>query len=293
MTLESFNLSCSSSLSFFRTSNASKVVSLYEVSYLAEFDKVSVTNLPLVNPCLEYIKPRHSFSKSTHTLISSSKSQIKEYVQASKFDQHLLRATEKEQFVTLELPSHLPKVWLTKWFKHIHYGAVRFALTLHRRKELPAVSRIVLLDTRFAYYQCGCIGTVHTTLNAGTILVRMFLNFNMLVSDPQLLSALKIQVQIVGAIPSIVTYAATLHYQMIYRVENHSLEFATLQALMMPSSSRWKQINQLHLCSETDPESELLKLIPKTWFTGYEQHHQASQNSKPIQSSTHYFRKKI
>ncbi|KAL2532594.1 hypothetical protein Adt_05945 [Abeliophyllum distichum] len=118
----------------------------------------------------------------------------------------------------------------------------------------------------------------------------MFPHFNIPISDPQLLSALKIQVQIIGAVPSTVTYAATLYYQMAYRVQNHSLDFAT------PQDTE----DVLFLQLETDQpsctyvprqisRSELLKLIPETWVIGYEQHHQASQNCKPIQFSTNYF----
>ncbi|KAL2471551.1 Reverse transcriptase domain-containing protein [Abeliophyllum distichum] len=39
------------------------------------------------------------------------------------------------------------------------------------------------------------------------------------------------------------------------------------------------------------PRNELLKLIPDTWLTSYEQNHQNSKNSQPIQSTTHHFRR--
>ncbi|KAL2518742.1 putative viral movement protein [Abeliophyllum distichum] len=226
MSLESSDFQSSS----FRKSNASKIDGLYEITHLPETDKTPITSLPLLNPYHAYAKPRNSISKTVKTLISSSKTQIKEYVQSSKFDQHLLPATEKEQFIALELPSQLPKVWLSEGYTHLHFGAVRFALTAHGRKGLPTVARMALLDTRYADYQHACIGTVETTLNAGTVLVTMFPNFNMPIADPQLLSALKIQVQIIGAIPAGVTYGSTLHYQMVYRVQNHSLDFVTPQS---------------------------------------------------------------
>ncbi|KAL2498669.1 Uncharacterized protein Adt_24219 [Abeliophyllum distichum] len=244
------------SLSSFRKSNTSKIDGLYEITHIPEAEK----------------------------------SPIKEYVQSSKFYQHFLPATEQEQFVTLELPSHLPRIWLSKGYTHLHFGAVRFALTAHGRKGLPTVARLALLDTRYADYQHACIGTVETTLNAGTILVTMFPNFNMSISDPQLLTALKFQIQIVGAVPTGITYGATLHYQMVYRIPNHALDFVT------PQSTE----DALFLQMETDhpsciyvprqiPRNELLKLIPDTWLTSYEQHHQNSKNAQPIQSTTHHF----
>lgn len=60
------------------------------------------------------------------------------------------------------------------------------------------VARIALLDTRFKQYQHACIATVEITLNAGTIFVTLFPNFNLALSDPHLLDALKVQVQIIG-----------------------------------------------------------------------------------------------
>ena len=45
-------------------------------------------------------------------------------------------------------------------------------------------------------YQNAVIGTIQTTLNAGTIFVTLFPNFNMSLKDPHLCDALKVQVQI-------------------------------------------------------------------------------------------------
>ncbi|GJZ43206.1 hypothetical protein Tco_0590461 [Tanacetum coccineum] len=90
-------------------------------------------------------------------------------------------------------------------------------------KGLPAYSRIALLDTRFVEYQHACIGAIQTTLNAGTIFVTFYQNFNMPLNDPSLLTALKAQIQI-GGTPQVNTFQATFHYQMAYRVQNHSLD---------------------------------------------------------------------
>nr|GFA14298.1 integrase, catalytic region, zinc finger, CCHC-type, peptidase aspartic, catalytic [Tanacetum cinerariifolium] len=54
-----------------------------------------------------------------------------------------------EHLVSLSLPSDLPHHCLTQGYTHIHFGAIRLALTFHGRKGLPAYSRIALLDTRY------------------------------------------------------------------------------------------------------------------------------------------------
>ena len=63
---------------------------------------------------------------------------------------------------------------------------------------------------------------METTLNAGIVFATLFPNFNMSLSDPHLLDALKVQVQIIGANQVTDAIAATLHYQMLYRVQNHA-----------------------------------------------------------------------
>jgi len=209
----------------FRVSNASKIDYLYEVS-LSDETKISETQLPLMNPYSAFAKPTTSFSpiRSIRQLIHQTPKQVKEYVQSSKFDQHPIPATEKEYFVTLQIPPEFPRQWAQQGYTHVHYGAVRLALTFHGRKGLPVVARIALLDTRFLQYQHACIGTVQTTLNAGTVFVTLYPNFNIALSDPQLLSFMKVQVQLTGAPQTADSVAATLHYQMVYRVQNHALD---------------------------------------------------------------------
>ena len=88
---------------------------------------------------------------------------------------------------------------------------------------MPIVARVTLLDIRFLEYQHACISTVQTTLNAETIFVTLYPNFNIALSDPQLLSFLKVQLQLTGAPQTADSIVATLHYQMVYRVQNHAL----------------------------------------------------------------------
>ena len=84
----------------------------------------------------------------------------------------------------------------------------------------------LLIDSRFLEYQNAVIGTVQTTLNAGTVFVTLFPNFNMSLKDPYLCDALKVQVQITGASQVQDTFVATLHYQLAYRLQNHAFDMA-------------------------------------------------------------------
>ena len=88
---------------------------------------------------------------------------------------------------------------------------------------------MAFFDSRFLEYQHVVIGIVQTTLNAGTIFVTLFPNFNITLKDPHLCDALKVQVQITGVSLVQDTYAATLHYQFTYRLQNHAFDMAMLE----------------------------------------------------------------
>ncbi|GAV63126.1 LOW QUALITY PROTEIN: hypothetical protein CFOL_v3_06647, partial [Cephalotus follicularis] len=160
------------------------------------------------------------------------------YIQATRFDNCHLLAIEKEQFVTLEISEYLPK-HASEGYTHLHFGAIRLALTFHGRKGLLVVSHLVtskiaLLDTHFLDYQ-------HTCIDVGTMFITLFSNFNIPLSDPYPLTTLKIEVQIVGAPQINSTFTATLHYQMVYRVQNYALDITVPQetedALMITVNS--------------------------------------------------------
>ena len=88
---------------------------------------------------------------------------------------------------------------------------------------------MALLDSRFLEYQHAVIGTVQTTLNAETVFITFFLNFNIPLKDPHLCDAFKVHVQITRASQAQDTYAATLHYQLAYRLQNHAFDVAILE----------------------------------------------------------------
>ncbi|KAG7557141.1 histone H3/CENP-A [Arabidopsis suecica] len=85
----------------------------------------------------------------------------------SQLEQHLVPATETEHMIPLRLNEGMIAQWRAHGYTHLHYGAIRLALTLHGRKGLPVVARVALLDTRYREYQHACIATIQTTLNAG------------------------------------------------------------------------------------------------------------------------------
>ncbi|KAL4653421.1 hypothetical protein ACB092_01G301900 [Castanea dentata] len=264
--------SCDLSL---RKSTAYRLNYLYEISHVPEDSKIPITDFPIVNPYTVFDKPQKPFKKFIKKFLGPSHpSSVKEYVQASKFNQFNIPASEKENFITLALPREFVIPWQRQGYTHLHFGAVRLALTFHGKKGLPIASRIALLDSRFIEYHNAVIGTVQTTLNAGTVFVTLFPNFNMSLKDPHLYDALKVQVQITGASQVHDTFAATLHYQLAYRLQNHAFDVDPGMTPMCTFVPR--QLNK----------DQMKKLFPESWITKYETLHQASQL---IQSNTPFF----
>ena len=175
-------------------STANRFDYLYEISHVPEDSKIPITDFPIVNPYTVFDKPQPSFKKTIKKKITgpSHPSTIKEYVQASKFDQFNIPASENENFITLALPKEFVIPWQKQGYTHLHFSAVRLTLTFHGRKRLPVTSRISLLDSRFLEYQNAIIGTIQTTLNARIVFVTLFPNFNMSLKDPHLYDTLKV-----------------------------------------------------------------------------------------------------
>ena len=92
-------------------------------------------------------------------------------------------------------------------------------------------------------------------------------------TDPHLNSAFKVQIQITGAPQISSTYAATLHHQMVYIIQNHAFDIAipnphSEDALLLKVDS-----NSAPCCTYVPrqlPRQELVKLLPETWVTTYE-----------------------
>ncbi|KAH9734801.1 hypothetical protein KPL71_017513 [Citrus sinensis] len=269
---------------------ANKIENLLEYSYIPESAQISESSYPLLSPYQLYKRPS-SFTRSIRTLISTRRPHPKEYIQSSRLDQCSLQATPVEQYVTLEIPSELISNWKREGFTHLHLGGIRLILTLHGRKGLPVTARLAMLDTRFKQYQDAVIGTVLTTLHAGSVLLTFYPNFNLSLQDPNLPTTLKVQVQIQGAEQISSAKIATLHHQLVYRLQNHALDLPTLEhhsdTLMVLAES--DQIPTIIQIPRQIPRHELIKLMPLEWISNYEQFH---NNTAPIQTSESMFERR-
>ena len=73
-------------------------------------------------------------------------------------------------------------------------------------------ARVSLLDTTFQNLEHATIGTVLTTLNAGSVVLTIFPNLNVHLRDPTLSTRFKVQVQLMGAPQDGVALAASLQH---------------------------------------------------------------------------------
>ncbi|KAK9029792.1 hypothetical protein V6N11_026894 [Hibiscus sabdariffa] len=266
----------------FKSHASKKILSLYEVEY-SEDNKIQPTQPPVVNPYLAYQKSSTSFLRSIKSLIYSPPKSVKEYVQSSRFDKHYITGSATEQFVTLEIPSEFPKGWIEARYSHIHFGAIRLALNYHGVEGKLVVARIALLDTRYLKYQDACIGTVEPTMNNGLVMVTLFPKFTMALEDPNLMDTLKVQIHIVGAQQVESSIIATLHYQIVYRVQDHAFRLGGCESndSLLITVNTQEQPHCVHIPRQI-PKDELIQLLPERWVTSYDQIHAIKQ---PIRST--------
>ena len=108
---------------------------LYEISHVLEDSKIPITDFLIVNPYYVLDKPQASFKKSIKKFLGPSHpSNVKEYVQASKFDQFNIPISETENFITFALLREFIIPWQKQGYTHLHFGAIRLAFTFHGRK---------------------------------------------------------------------------------------------------------------------------------------------------------------
>ncbi|KAH9668335.1 hypothetical protein KPL70_021376 [Citrus sinensis] len=236
-------------------------------------------------------KQKTSFTRSIRTLISTKRPLPKEYIQSSRLDQCALQASQSEQYVTLEIPPDLVANWKREGYTHLHLGGVRLILTLHGRKGLPITTRIALLDTRFKQYQHAVIGTVLTTLHAGSVLLTFYPNFNLSLEDPNFPTTIKVQIQLQEAEQTPTSKIATLHHRIVYRLQNHALDLptphTTSDAVMILADT--DTIPTIIQIPKQIQKQELLTLMPLEWVTNYEHFH---QNSEPVQTTEATFERR-
>ncbi|KAK4383739.1 polyprotein [Sesamum angolense] len=193
-----------------------------------------------------------------------------------------LPASMKEQYVTLSIPPDYISGWKAEGYTHLHLGAVKLVLSYRGRKGLPVTARIALLDTRFLEYEHAVIGTVLTTLNAGSIVVTFFPKFVVSLSDSHVASAFKVQVQITGANQVSASIMATLRHQLVFRLQNHSLDLpnqGSRDALMVHANSGMKIPTIIQIPRQIQ-RKDLEKLVPTEWITNYEPLQQQHESVK-------------
>ncbi|KAH0781394.1 hypothetical protein KY290_000992 [Solanum tuberosum] len=145
------------------------------------------------------------------------------------------------------MPEDFPRQWKSLGFTHIHFGVVRVALTYHGRKGQPVVACLSLLDTRYYEYQHANLGISKIILNAGTVFVTIFPNFNMSLHDPYLT-------------------------ELAWRVQNHDKDLS----LPGGQDSLFFNINVINGTTQYTqiprqiPRKELVKVLPGTGVTKYE-----------------------
>ncbi|RDX67922.1 hypothetical protein CR513_53147, partial [Mucuna pruriens] len=204
-----------------------------------------------------------------------------------------LAATSEEQYVTIEIPRELIRHWQLEGYTHLHYGAIRLILSLHGRRGLPVSARVSLLDSSYLHYENAVIGTVLTTLHAGSVTLTIFPNYNVSLRNPTISHRLKVQVQIIGADQVAEALFATLHHQFIYRLQDHTINLSLLTsndgALFMMSNHQEETPSIVQIPSNISRE-QLQELIPLQWVTNYEKLH---ENKKLIRPTKATFRRSI
>lgn len=148
----------------------------------------------------------------------SSLVHINELIHTTGLDHCLVPVTQAKQHITLEIPQDFINHWINEKYSHLHFGAIRLILNFHGRQNITAISRMSLLNRTFRIYEHVVIRSAIVTLNSGNVMFTFYPKFNIHLRDPNLSSALQIQIQIQGA-PQIGTaFAGTIHHQLIYRV---------------------------------------------------------------------------
>ena len=95
-----------------RKFTTNRLNNLYEIFHVLEDSKIPITDFPIINPYTVFDKPQVSFKKSINKLLGPSQpSTVKEYVQASEFDQYNIPLSETENFITLALPKEFVIPW--------------------------------------------------------------------------------------------------------------------------------------------------------------------------------------
>ena len=260
----------SSSISIPRN-NLGNIGHLAEYTTVPENAVVSESVYPLMSPYNLYRRKTPGF-KSIRHLLKQQGPKAKEYVQASALTQQDIRYAEHEQYISLQFNTDLITSWKAEGYTHLHLGAIRIILTFQGRKGLPITARSAILDTRFVNYTHALLGTCLSTLNNGSVILTIFPNYTVSLNDPNLPSMLQVQLQIAGAGMVDTSVMANLHHQIVYRLQNHSMDLPTSTGSDVPViiANHVNQDSTVLEMATAVSRSELLQHMPTEWVTNYE-----------------------
>ncbi|KAK2658333.1 hypothetical protein Ddye_004866 [Dipteronia dyeriana] len=265
----------------FRKIQSNKIQNLVEYTHILESAQIDKTSLHLMNPYTIF-KRNKSLARKINFLIQHRSLLVKEYIQSTTLDNP---ATVAEQYVDLQIDQQMIDQWIREGFFHLHIGAARFILTLHRRKCLPVTARIALLNTNYKQYEYTFIDTCLSTLHTGSISLTYYPNFNIPLRDHNLHNCLKVQLQVLGVNMLPNTYKATLHHQIAYWLQGHALDLPipshTGDTIFITVEREYEIPTIIQIPKQLSRE-KLKEVIPLEWITNYEK---AFQNTTPVISS--------
>ncbi|KAI9109987.1 hypothetical protein K1719_019028 [Acacia pycnantha] len=218
---------------------SNKIENLIEITHHPD-PPIGDTELPLLSP-YSYYHRTNTFTNSIISLIRTRRHDVKEVVQSTRLEQCTLPATPQEQYSTIEISSDLIDRWKSQGYTHLHFGAIRLVLTLHGRKGLPVTAKVALLDSTYKKTLPGCL-------------------------------KVQVQIQITGAEQDSQAIMATLHHQIVYRLQNHALDISlpnsTIDALVA-ISNRADDTSIIQIPRQI-PKEELAQIMPMEWISNYE-----------------------
>ena len=146
------------------TSIANRLDYQYEISHVPEVSKIPIIDFPIVNAYIVFNKPQTSFKKNIKKKNNNNWSFSSFYYKGicPSFQVWPIQYPSKWKWKFHHLcPSQRVCNPMAKtMYTHLHFDAVRLALTFHERKGLPVASRISFPDSKFLEYQNVVIGTV-------------------------------------------------------------------------------------------------------------------------------------
>nr|KYP55623.1 polyprotein [Cajanus cajan] len=105
---------------------------------------------------------------------------------------------------------------------------------------------------------------------------------------------LKVQVQITGATQTADAVCATLHYQIIYRLQTHAVNLAlpsSNDSALFVLANQAEESPSIVQVPRNISREQLKELIPLQWVTNYENLHK--HHGKPIQTDQATFRRSV